>query len=289
MKKEAFIILIFLFIFCEKGICEKLLPVEKQIKISDDLTLHYVEQGAPDGDVVILLHGYSDSWHSYELVLPLLPKSLHVYAVSMRGHGNSSKPDGSYHPDVLAGDIAGFMQKLGIHKAAVVGHSLGATVAQSFATHYTEKTAALVLAGAFAHFNKKVIYDFKSVVDSLQDPVDAAFAHEFQKSTLYRPVSGHFFETVVNESTKLPVRVWKAAVSAMITCNYLDNLQQISVPTLLIWGDQDVFTPIEDQQLLHKAIKGSKLRILKKVGHAVHWEEPERFSKDLVAFLGEAL
>lgn len=289
MKIHLFLAFITFFGSCEKGLCKNDLPVEKHINIAEDLTLHYVEQGAADGETVILLHGYSDSWHSYELILPLLPESLHVYAVSMRGHGNSSKPEGSYHPDVLAGDIADFMKQLGINKAAIVGHSLGATVAQSFATAYPDKITAMVLIGGFAHFNKKNIYEFKAEVDLLAEPLDSSFVSGFQKSTLYREVSRPFFITVVNESLKLPVLVWKNVISAMLGCNYLEKLRKVSVPSLLLWGNRDLFTSLEDQQLLHNAIKGSKLKVFKNVGHAVHWEDPANFSKDVGAFLTQNL
>jgi len=219
------------------------------------------------------------------MILPLLPESLHVYAVSMRGHGNSSRPEGSYHPDVLAGDIADFMKQLGIDKAAIVGHSLGATVAQSFATTYPDKITAMVLIGGFAHFNKKSIYDFKAEVDLLAEPVDSSFVSGFQKSTLYQEVPSQFFLTVVNESLKLPVLIWKNVISAMLECNYLEKLRNVSVPSLLVWGNQDLFASIEDQHLLQNAIKDSKLKVFKNVGHAVHWEDPENFSNAVGAFL----
>ncbi|MCF2505181.1 alpha/beta hydrolase [Dyadobacter sp. CY107] len=289
LKRQILVTLISLLSFFGKGFCDKNSLVEKQVKISDELTLHYAEQGAPDGEPVILLHGYSDSWHSYELVMPLLPESLHVYAVSMRGHGNSSRPAGSYHPDVMADDIADLMKNLGINKAAIVGHSLGATVAQSFATRYLDKITAIVLIGGFAHYNKKTIYDFKAAVDLLTDPIEPAFVSEFQKSTLYRSIPKAFFKTVVSESMKVPVAVWKSVVSTMLGCNYLDALQKISIPTLLIWGNRDVFASIEDQQLLQRAIKSSKLSIFKNVGHGVHWEDPGKFSKEIRAFLSQNL
>ena len=98
---------------------------------------------------VILLHGYTDSWRSYERVLPHLPQSLRVLAVTQRGHGDSGKPDGEYESRVFARDVANFMDTLGIERAVIVGHSMGSTVAQRFAVDYPQRVRALVLAGAF--------------------------------------------------------------------------------------------------------------------------------------------
>src|SRR3954454_2711051 len=61
--------------------------VALDIKLHNGITLNYVVQGDPHGPVIVLLHGAGDSWHSYERVLPLLPASYRVYAVTLRGHG----------------------------------------------------------------------------------------------------------------------------------------------------------------------------------------------------------
>src|SRR5262249_36413491 len=62
------------------------------VKVDTGLTLQYVVQGNPRGPVIVLLHGAGDSWHSWELVLPLIPKAYRTYAVSLRGHGLSDHP-----------------------------------------------------------------------------------------------------------------------------------------------------------------------------------------------------
>ncbi|MGZ5189979.1 MAG: alpha/beta fold hydrolase [Flavisolibacter sp.] len=85
---------------------------------------------------IIFLQGLSDSWHSYELVLEHMPNSIRVLALSMRGHGESGKPDVKFSPQDFADDVAAFMKELKIDKAIIVGHSLGSIVAQSFALKY---------------------------------------------------------------------------------------------------------------------------------------------------------
>ena len=64
----------------------------KAIALSTGVTLPYVEQGDPDGVPVILLHGVTDSWRSFEPVLPHLPPSIHAFALTQRGHGDADRP-----------------------------------------------------------------------------------------------------------------------------------------------------------------------------------------------------
>src|SRR5919206_974518 len=71
-------------------------------KLPSGVTLHYVVQGPPEGESVVLLHGIGDSWHSFELVLPHLPATARVYAVTLRGHGLSDGPPSGYAVTDLA-------------------------------------------------------------------------------------------------------------------------------------------------------------------------------------------
>ena len=97
----------------------------QSIQLSTGVNLQFVEQGNARGIPVILLHGYTDSWHSYETTLPFLPEDLHVFALSQRGHGNSDRPKQNYHPKDFAADVASFIKKKNLGPAVIVGLSLG--------------------------------------------------------------------------------------------------------------------------------------------------------------------
>ena len=126
-----------------------------------------MERGDPRGTPVILLHGYTDSRRSYDRILPLLPASFHVFAVTHRGHGDSGKPDAGYTPSHFAADLAAFLDTMRIESAVIVGHSMGSTVAQRFAIDYPSRTRALVLEGAFlpSPHNEPIREFFKTVSD----------------------------------------------------------------------------------------------------------------------------
>src|SRR5262245_10463847 len=103
--------------------------MEKFAALSTGVRMGYVEQGASDGVPVIFLHGVTDSWHSFEHVLPLLPSSIHAFAVSQRGHGDSSRPATGYRFADMSDDVRAFMDVTGLRTATIVGHSMGASVA----------------------------------------------------------------------------------------------------------------------------------------------------------------
>jgi pimeloyl-ACP methyl ester carboxylesterase len=259
---------------------------ERYVDLSTGVRLNYVEYGDPRGTPVVLLHGYTDSRRSYDRVLPLLPSSMRVFAVTHRGHGDSSKPETGYMPGDFSADLAAFLDAMGLESAVIAGHSMGSTVAQRFAIDHPSRTRALVLEGAFLPWSRnEAVAEFFQTVKVFTDPVDPTIVREFQQSTLTRPVPHEFFETIVEESLKVPARVWKSALEPYTTVDFSDRIKEISVPTLVIWGDRDAFTPRAEQDAISKSIAGSRLVVYAGTGHCPHWEEPARFAGDLIAFV----
>jgi pimeloyl-ACP methyl ester carboxylesterase len=261
--------------------------VIKSVELPNQVRLPYVEQGDASGVPLLLLHGVTDSWHSFEPVLPHLPASIRAFTLTQRGHGDASRPAAGYRFQDFAADLAAFLDALHLDAAVIAGHSMGSSVAQRFAIDYPERTLGLVLMGAFATLpsNPDVRELWDSTVSKLTDPVDAGFVRAFQESTLARPVPQAFFETIVQESLKVPARVWRATFGGFLADDFSGELNKITAPTLIVWGDQDAFCPRHDQEMLAAAIAGSQLVVYAGAGHALHWEEPERLAADLVAFV----
>jgi pimeloyl-ACP methyl ester carboxylesterase len=84
-------------------------PVIHSVGLPSGVSLQYVEQGDPSGIAALLLHGATDSWRSFELVLPHLPASIHVFALTQRGRGDASRPPTGYRYADFAADLAAFM------------------------------------------------------------------------------------------------------------------------------------------------------------------------------------
>jgi pimeloyl-ACP methyl ester carboxylesterase len=263
-----------------------LVPTLKTITLSNNITLEYAEQGYTGGTPVIFLHGYTDSWHSYETVLPLLPESIRAFALTQRGHGDSDKPDEGYNPKDFANDVALFIKQKKLNKVIIVGHSLGGLVAQRFVLDNPQLCKGVVIISSDASFaDNPGMSDFLAVVDQLQEPVDRTFSAEFQKSTITKPIAESYFNTVVNESEKVPARVWKAIAQELRQVNYVPELKTIKQPVLIFWGDKDGVCFKNDQEVMVRNIKNAKLLVYQGTGHALHWEEPARFASDLLKFV----
>jgi non-heme chloroperoxidase len=261
-------------------------PIIKSVVLPNQVTLPYVEQGDPAGVPVLLLHGVTDSWRSFEPVLPHLPPSLHAFALTQRGHGDADRPLTGYGFHDFAADVAAFVDTLRLGRAIIVGHSMGSGVAQRVVLDYPDRVLGLVLLGSFADLptNPGVAALWDSAISRLVDPIDPRFVREFQQSTLAQPVPAAFFETAVHESLKVPARVWKATFTTFLREGWSGELGQITAPTLIVWGDQDRFCPRGDQDTLVAAIPDSRLLVYPRAGHALHWEEPAHFAADLMAF-----
>lgn len=247
------------------------------------IRLPYVEQGDPAGLPVVLIHGYSDSWRSWETVLPHLPESMHVFAPTQRGHGDADRPATGYRVEDFATDLEAFIDALEIGPAIIIGHSLGSAIGQRFAMDHPERTLGLVLVGSVTTWrgNPTIVEFWESAVSTLTDPVDPEFVRAFQASPRLSPAR---LETVVQESLKAPARIWRDVFQALMETDHSAELGKIQAPTLIVWGDQDRLCPASEQGALAAAIADSQLLIYRGGGHNLHWEEPERFAADLVMF-----
>jgi pimeloyl-ACP methyl ester carboxylesterase len=264
-------------------------PVIESVELLTRVKLQYVEQGDPSGVPVVLLHGVTDSWRSFEPVLPYLPASIRAFALTQRGHGEADCPAAGYRPQDFAADVAAFMDALDIGQAVIAGHSMGSYAARRFAMDHPERTLGLVLMGSFTNWqeNPVVAGFWEDALSTLEDPIDPGFVREFQEGTLTKPVPPAFFDTIVGESLKVPARVWREAWKALMVADHSGELGGIESPTLILWGDRDVFAPRSDQETLAAAIAGSRLVVYPGAGHAFHWEEPESVADDLATFAGK--
>jgi len=261
-------------------------PVVKTIDLRGRVKLEYAEQGNVDGIPVIFLHGITDSWHSFESVLAHLPTTLHAFAISQRGHGDSERPMQDYAPKDFAADIAEFIKQKKLNRAFVVGHSMGGVIAQQFAIDYPELTKGLVIIDSDpALKNNPGMPEFYQEVLKLQGTISREFMDDFQRATLADPIDSAYYNLLVDEGTKVPASVFQAALAGLMHADLTDQLKQVTAPALIFWGNQDTFCSFKGQEILVNNIKNSTLIVYGKTGHALHWEEPKKFSEDLVSFI----
>lgn len=255
------------------------------LRLPGGLALEFAEQGRLGGPTVLMLHGITDSWRSFEPVLPHLDPAWHVVALTLRGHGGSDKPADGYTPADMAADVAQFIAAMELPPVVVVGHSMGSTVALRLAADHPRCVRALTGLGSFAGYrDKPELVDWvRGVIDPLADPVPRALAEEFQRSKLARPVSPGLIDAMTEQSLKVPARVWRRGFAGLLAEDVGDLLPRVGVPVLLLHGERDAFVPAQDAARLAAAMPQARLHTWAGAGHAMHWEEPASFA----ALLGD--
>jgi non-heme chloroperoxidase len=249
--------------------------------------LHCTLQGGR-GEPVLLLHGYSDSGGAWAPVLPHLPAEWRVAAPDQRGHGRSERPAGDYAMTTFAADAARLLDALGWERATVVGHSMGGMIAQRFAIDFPERVARLVLVGTTPICAGPAVDEVVAAVRAFGDEVPREFVEAFQAGTVVRPLPPAFFAAVVETSCAMPSRVWRALAEELARFDLRAELPHIAAPTQVVWGDADAFFGPPEQEALRKGIPGATFSVYVGCGHSPHWEEPDRFARELAAFVAGA-
>jgi len=256
------------------------------IHTADGTDIPYAAAGPSTGPAIVMLHGLSDSWRSFEPVFDVLPPDVRAIAISLRGHGDADTPTTGYELTSLAADVVSLLEQLELDDVVLVGHSLGAAVALQVACQAPDRLQALVLIGAFATpADHPLVAELVAAVAELADPVDLAFIEEFQAGTVYGEVPEAYMRQVVAESAKVPTHVWRGATGGFLAADHLGAAAGIAVPTTLIWGDRDAYVPRAEQNRFLAVLPSARLEVYEDTGHAVHWEQPARVGADLVAVL----
>jgi pimeloyl-ACP methyl ester carboxylesterase len=261
-------------------------PQVKRIALGTGITLSYLEQGERHGTPVLFLHGFTASHRHFDLNLPIFPREFHVFALDLRGHGDSDKPDCCYsHADFVA-DVIAFMDALSLQRVALVGHSMGSLIAHEIAVDYPDRVEKLVLMGsAPTAVGDPSTPPLQMLVAGLSDPLDPAFVRQFEQSIFFGPVPQSFIDTATAESLKIPAAIWQKVVAGITTEDHSAKLVDIRAPTLILWGDQDEIFSRADQDRLLALIPDSRLIVFPQVGHGLHVERPHRTVHDIVHFL----
>jgi len=259
-----------------------------KVRVATGTRLHYAEFGKPDGRPVLFLHGWPDSWFSFSRVLRLLPDDLRALAIDQRGFGESDRPESGYSIPEMADDAIAFLDALGIPRATVVGHSFGSFVARRAAIAHPDRVTALALIGTGLSGSNAVTRELQSALRDLPDPIPVQFARDFQASTAFRPIPPDFFERIIEESLKLPPRLWRLAIDRLIECDDAKELSRIEAPTQLLWGDKDALFSRTEQQRFIDVLPAARLSVYEETGHCPNWEQPERVAADITALAAQA-
>jgi len=279
----------------------------------DDIRLHYVECGSGD-DLVVLLHGFPECWYSWRHQLPVLGKRYHAVAPDMRGYNLSDKPAGipSYRIESLVNDVVGLINYFDKGKAAIVAHDWGASIAWALAQRHPELVSKLVAMQVPPPAAWQTNFTFRQLRHSWymfffqlpRLPEWWASANDFARvEKMYKETSVRsdaFTDediAVYKEALRQPgaltggLNYYRANVFKSLFRGGVETPKEtdgrIRVPTLFIYGEQDVAVLPETVRDVGKFVDAPyrELRIPDS-GHWVQNEAIEEVNAALLDFLG---
>jgi pimeloyl-ACP methyl ester carboxylesterase len=269
-----------------------------------EVRLHYVEQGK--GPLLLLLHGFPDYWYGWRHQIPAFSTTHHVVAPDLRGYNDSDKPRarGAYRMQSLVEDVSGAIRDLGYDKAVLVGHDWGGAVAWAFAYAHPEMLDGLVILNA-PHPAK-----FAAAIRTWTQIRRSWYMFFFQLPWLPEWAitrnDGELMVSVYRGTatqkkavTDADLKAYRAAVqkpgAATGMLNYYRNLiaaagrarslGKLKVPTLVLWGMDDVALGPQLIEGLDKYVDDLTLVRIEDAGHFVHQERPDTANQQIRKFL----
>jgi pimeloyl-ACP methyl ester carboxylesterase len=229
-----------------------------------------------------MLHGFTDSRISFSRILPMLPSSMHVVAISMRGHGNSGKSGDDFSVKSMSDDVIRLVEARKWKQVSLLGHSMGGVIAMQTAMDHPERVSRLILVGTDPFYGDNAgMPEFLQAVETLTDPVPRQFSLDFQLSTIVQPIEESFLDELVAESEKLSAKNWRLCLTSILKTDLRSRLPELNMPVTVFWGEKDAVCDIAGQQEMWQGIKKVNLIKFAGIGHALHWEAPREFVEDL--------
>jgi pimeloyl-ACP methyl ester carboxylesterase len=272
------------------------------VDLPGGLHVHYRDQGNPTGPLLLLLHGFGDSYTSWEGWVRELSPQFHLISLDFPGHGLTRAPQGFQLSGAgLADFVDAFAARLALPKFAVAGNSMGGGVAWQLAVRHPERLNALILVDAAGFPNEKPPAEVPLAFKILQYPLGRAILRNIDN----RPLIAEGLKTDVYDKSLISQAVvdrWADFQRApghraiLMAVNFgahaaaaPDVLGTIKVPTLVLHGEDDVLIEPASARKFAAAIPGAKLIIYGQVGHLPQIEIPQRSAADAAAFLTAAL
>ncbi len=230
----------------------------------EDISLNYEILGEANTTAVIILHGWGANLQTMLPVSKYLSEKYKVYSIDLPGFGKSSEPSSTYDVTDYAKVIVKFTEIMNIQNPTLIGHSFGGRVIIKMVGELNYKPNKIIFVDSAGIKPKRSIkYYFK------------VYSYKLAKKIIQLTNSKEEAEKIITNIRKNAGSAdYKAASDNMkkIFINTVNEdlkcyLPKISVPTLIIWGENDKDTPVEDGKIFEKLIPDSGLVILKDAGH----------------------
>ena len=255
---------------------------------ANGIWMNYELSGKKDAPVVILSHSLSCSLLMWNPQIDALNPYFHVLRYDIRGHGATDAPLGSYTLELLAEDVIGLLDALGMDRVHFVGLSMGGMIGQCLALNRPDRLKSLTLC------------DTASIVPSEAQPIWQERLEKVRKKGM-EALSGETLErwftppflrqdplmvkSIREQILATPVAGYMGCAEAIRRLNYLDRISGIKTPTLIMVGEDDPGMPVSSAEAMHKRIANSKLVVLPSARHLSNVEQAEAFNGALLKFL----
>jgi len=268
------------------------------VDLPGGIRMHYRDDGDANAPLLVLLHGYGDSFTTWEGWVSTLKDQYHVLSLDFPGHGLTRAPqDCRLNGDQLADLVDVFAARLKLPKFAVAGNSMGGAVAWRLAVRHPDRLDALVLVDAAAFPPSgpppPLPWAFKILQYSwgralLRGIDHAPLIDQSLKMNVYDPAL--ITPTLVARWAELQRApghrdILMAGEFRGLSAATTEIVSKIAVPTLVLHGESDVLIEPASSQRLAEAIPGARLILYPKVGHLPQLEIPQQSAADVAAFL----
>ncbi len=260
-----------------------------------DFTMHYEVHGESHGDIpIICIMGITAAGNVWEAHIESWSEHFKCVTPDNRGVGQSDKPPGDYTSEMMADDYSNLMEELGIEQAHIVGCSMGSIIGQQLALRYPSKVRSLVLMCSWAHCDAYTKATFEHMKQCGTHFAPSEFMEWIQLLIFHKRSwdNPEVYASLLESRQKAsenpnpqPLHGLYGQAAACIHHNTLNQLKNITVPTLVIGGAADIFTPPWMAEEINAEIPNSHLHLYPKSGHAFHWENLEDFNQRVIDFI----
>jgi len=272
-------------------------PAPSQFMAIAGMQVHLRDEGPRDDpQPILLLHGTSASLHTWDGWVAALKGQHRVIRVDMPGFGlTGPAPDGNYTLPAYTRFVASVMDALGVKQVVLAGNSLGGEVAWKTAVDYPGRVSKLILvdAGGYAFKAQSMPIGFKlAQIDALK-PLTSRLLPRGMIESSVRSVYGNpdkVTPELIDRYYELTLRAGnREALNQRFSQHpfgqYAEQIKQIKLPTLVIWGGRDQLIPPENGDHFQRDIAGSRLAVFDDLGHVPQEEDPARTVAAVQAFL----
>lgn len=249
---------------------------------------HRVRIEGHSGPWVVFSNSLGCTLEMWDEQVEVLQDEYRILRYDTRGHGGTHSTPGPYSLDLLADDLLGVLEAVGVNECTLVGISLGGMVAQTATLASPAHFTGLVLADTTSHYGPQVAEFWENRArTSLENGLDS-----IAESTPQRWFTPEFTRLNPSVVARLQAMVrstdpqgYAGCCAAIQAVNTTDQLGAITIPTAVIVGERDPSTTVEHARRIHDAITHSSLHVIPDAAHLSNVEQPSRFTEIVRALL----